>query len=407
MEQLFALALGIMAPIYLEKVEFENDELHIYLDFYKGSKFACSICGAEGCGVHDTINKTWRHLNFFQYRCFLHFPVPRIKCAKCGVRHFQPEWTRPESGFTALFEAFIIMLAKSGMPYSKISEIVGENDKKLRRIVDHHVEKGYKNKDMSEVSEIGIDETSSKRGHNYVTVVTDTESKEVIFVTEGKDNTAIERFVQELHKHNGNKENITETTQDLSDAFIKGVTENLPNAQITFDRFHVMKLLNEAVDEIRRNEQKFNPLLKKTRYSWLKNRQNLTAEQLKKLESLEHENLQTAEAYRLKCTFQDIYANAKSTEEAKILLESWTNLAWNSNLAPIQRFVNTINNHWYGVIRYWTSRLTSGICEGINSTIQEIKRVARGYRNMRNFINTIYLRTCKVKLPEYPSTHSI
>ena len=407
MEQLFTAALGIKEPIYLEKVEFDNNELHIYLNFYKGSKFACPICGAEICDVHDTIDKTWRHLNFFQYQCFLHFPLPRIKCDKCGVHHFKPDWTRPESGFTVLFEAFVIMLAKGGMPYTEISRIVGVRDKRLRRIVDHYVEKAHKEKDLSELTKIGIDETSSKRGHNYVTVVTDHSNGDVVFVTEGKDSSTIERFVEELPKHSGNAENITEITMDMSEAFIKGATDNLPDADITFDRFHVMKLLNEAVDEVRRQEQKQNPLLKKSRYVWLKNPKNLTKAQRETLQNLDGENLDTARAYQLKLTFQDIYANAKNAAEAEILIDSWVQLAWNSNLEPLQNFANTIYTHWYGVIRYWTSRLTSGICEGVNSVIQEIKRVARGYRNMKNFINTIYLRTSGIKLPDSPFTHSI
>ena len=159
MEQIFGAALGIKEPIYLEKVEFEN-ELHINLNFYKGAKIACPNCGGANCGIHDTIDKTWRHLNFFQYQCYLHFPLPRIKCDKCGVLigvnctrtdvhvrytyQIKPEWTRAESGFTALFEAFVIMLAKGGMPYSEIWRIVGENDKKLRRIVDHTLQKPTK-----------------------------------------------------------------------------------------------------------------------------------------------------------------------------------------------------------------------------------------------------------------------
>ena len=406
MEQIFAAALGIKEPIYLEKVEFEN-ELHINLNFYKGAKFACANCGGANCGVHDTIDKTWRHLNFFQYQCYLHFPLPRIKCDKCGVHQIKPEWTRPESGFTALFEAFVIMLAKGGMPYSEISRIVGENDKKLRRIVDHYVTEAYKNKDLSSVTRVGIDETSSKKGQNYVTVVTEQSTGDVIFVTEGKDSEGVKKFAEELPKHGGSVENITEITQDMSEAYIKGVTENFPDAEITFDKFHVIKLLNEAVDKVRRNEQKQNPLLKKTRYVWLKNRKNLTESQLETLQNLENENLETAKAYQLKCTLQDIYANCKTADEAEILLDSWADLAWNSNLEPLQDFVNTLNEHWYGVIRFWTSRLTSGVCEGVNSVIQEIKRVARGYRNIKNFINTIYLRTSGLTLPVSPFTHSI
>jgi transposase len=407
LEKIFGTALGIKEPIYIESVEFKNSELHIYLNFYKGTKFACPVCEKGKCAVHDTIEKTWRHLNFFQYQCYLHFALARIKCLKCGVHQYKPDWSRPESGFTALFEAFVIMLAKGGMPYSEMSRIVGEGDKRLRRIVDHYVEKAYKSKDLGTVTSVGIDETSSKKGHNYVTVVTDHSNGDVIYVTEGKDSETIRKFAEELPKHGGKSENITEITIDMSTAFIKGATETFPDAEITFDRFHVMKLLNEALDAVRRSEQKQNPLLKKSRYVWLKNRNNLSKSQLETLQNLENENLETAKAYQLKCTFQDIYANAKTADEAELLLDSWIDLAWNSGLEPMQDFADTLREHWYGIIRFWSSRLTSGICEGVNSVIQEIKRVARGYRNMSNFINTIYLRASKIKLPLSPFTHSI
>jgi len=408
MEQLLTMALGIECPIYIERAELiHNAKLQVCLNFYRGTKFDCPLCGVSNCSIHDTVYKTWRHLDFFQYPCYLSFPLPRIKCDKCGVNQYMPKWTRPGSGFTAMFEAFVVMLAKCGIPYSEMSRIVGERDKRLRRIVDYHVEKGYKEKDMSLVEKIGVDETSSKKGHNYVTVFTDQDTGKVIYVTEGKDSSTIERFANELGKHNGNAENVKEASIDMSAAFIKGFNEHLPGTEVTFDRFHVMKLLNEAVDQVRREEQKHNPLLKNSRYSWLKNRDNLTSAQLESLVKLEHENLETAKAYQLKCTFQDIYSSAKNAQEAELLLESWLELALKSNLEPLQGFVNTIKSHWVGVIRYWTSRLTSGVCEGTNSIIQEIKRVARGYKNMKNFINSIYLRTADIRLPRSPFTHSI
>jgi len=238
-------------------------------------------------------------------------------------------------------------------------------------------------------------------------VVTDHDKGDVIYVTEGKDSETVKRFAEELPKHGGKVEDITEITIDMSPSFIKGTSETFPDAEVTFDRFHVMKLLNEAVDEVRRNEQKQNPLLKKSRYVWLKNRSNLTKSQLETLQSLENENLETATAYQLKCSLQDIYAKCKSVDEAEILLESWCDLAWNSGIEPLQNFANTLCEHWYGIISFWSSRLTSGICEGLNSIIQEIKRIARGYRNMHNFINTIYLRASNIFLPPSPFSHTI
>jgi len=400
--QLFTQALGITDPIYIDSINFENNELHIHLNFYRGSEFLCPVCETTPCKAYDTYDKTWRHLNFFQYKCFLHFPTPRTDCKDCGIHQYIPPWTRPGSGFTLLFEALVITLIKGGMPYLELERVMGEYDNRLRRIVDHYVEKAYRNKDFSSVTQIGIDETSSKKGHKYVTVFTDLEEREIIYVTEGKDSSTIERFATEMSFHGCSVDDITNVTMDMSTSFIEGAREHIPKAEVTFDKFHVVKLLNEAVDKVRRAESKQNPILKGTRYLWLKNPNNLTKNQLKQLQSLENENLDSAKAYQLKLTFQDIYNRSGNAENAKLLIDSWLKLADDSGLEPIQGFCATVRNHYDGIMKYFTSKITSGICEGLNSIISEVKRVARGYRNMRNFINMIYLRKCKLELPMFP-----
>jgi transposase len=252
------------------------------------------------------------------------------------------------------------------------------------------------------VTQIGIDETSSKKGHKYVTVFTDFDEKEIIYVTEGKASSTIERFATEMSFHGCDVENITNITMDMSTSFIKGAGEHIPEAEVTFDKFHVVKLLNEAVDKVRRAESKQNPILKGTRYLWLKNPNNLTKKQIEQLQSLENENLDSAKAYQLKLTFQDIYNRSGNADNAKLLIDSWLELADDSGLEPIQGFCATVRSHYDGIMKYFTSKITSGICEGLNSIIGEVKRVARGYRNIRNFINMIYLRKCKLELPRFP-----
>ena len=166
-EEIFGMALGITDPLYIEKIEFDKTtgELHIYVDFKRGSKFACSECGVAGCSVHDTTDKTWRHLNFFQYKSYIHFRTPSTKCDNCGVHLFSPEWGRPRSGFTLLFEIFVVALARE-MPISKIAEIVDEYDTRIWRIVEAHVNKAYSEKDFSNVTKVGVDETSSRKAIN-------------------------------------------------------------------------------------------------------------------------------------------------------------------------------------------------------------------------------------------------
>jgi len=399
-EQLFQIALGIQEPIYITEIEFNAEhELHIYMDFRRGSKFTCPVCGAEHQDVYDTADREWRHLNFFQYKSYLHLRTPRVDCGSCGVHQITPPWAREGSGFTLLFELFVLALAKS-MPILKIAETVDEHDTRIWRIVSAFVNDAYEQKDLSDLTQIGVDETSSKKGHNYVTVFADVEKGDVVYATKGKDAGTVADFAAEMHKHNAATSQIKEVTMDMSQSFISGVTTQFPDASITFDKFHVVKTLNEAVDNVRRQEQKDNPVLKKSRYVWLKNPENLTVSQQKTLGTLSKENLKTAKAYQMKLTFQDIYRDAKTQDEARLLIDKWLSWADRSRLEPMKEFASTVKSHYEGILRYFQSGLTSGIMEGINSRIQEVKRRAKGYRNINNFITMIYLVCGNLKMPQ-------
>ena len=288
-------------------------------------------------------------------------------------------------------------LAKE-MPISKIGELVDEHDTRIWRIVRAHVSRAYQAKTFENTVKIGVDETSSRKGHNYVTVFADMDSGDVLFATQGKDGETIRAFTEELPKHEAKGENITEIAMDMSPAFIAGAAAHLPKAEITFDRFHVMKALNAAVDSVRRSEVKQNPLLKRTRYIWLKNPENLTDEQTKKLATLSRENLKTAKAYQLKQTFQDIYNLVKEPEASEDALDKWLAWADRSKLPPLRKFAKLVKKHRKGILRFFRSRLTSGRMEGINSRIQEIKRRAKGFRNISNFIAMIYLESAGLNL---------
>lgn len=398
-KELFSVALGIEEPVYIDEVALDTGtgELHIHMNFRRGGRFACSECGESGLTVHDTVKKTWRHLNFFQYKCYIHMRTPRTKCPKCGERLWMPPWGRKQSGFTVLFEAFVMALAKE-MPISRIGELVGEQDTRIWRIVRGHINRAYSRKKFECTTKIGTDETSSRKGHNYVTVFADMDSGEVLFATEGKDASTVLAFAQELPKHEAQPEQIKEVTMDMSPAFISGVANNLPKADVTFDKFHVIQALNKAQDEVRRMEQAKNPLLKRTRYIWLKNPENLTADQTKQLSTLRHENLKTAKVYQMKLTFQDIYRNIREPEAAEEAIKKWLSWAVRSRLEPVKRFAKLVKRHFSGILRFFVTRLTSGTMEGINSRIQEIKRRARGFRNINNFIAMIYLEAANLDL---------
>lgn len=394
---LFQLALCLTPPWQVISSEFDlqTKRLDIRIDFPRGSTFCCPECGQANLKCHDTKEKTWRHLNFFQHEAHLTARVPRVRCDKCGVRQVGVPWARSESGFTLLFEAMIMTLAKA-MPVNAIAALVGEQDTRLWRVLHHYVDAARERADYSEVSQVGVDETSSKRGHNYVSLFVDLDGPRVLFATEGKDAATVERFKQDLIDHQGDPENVREVCCDMSPAFISGVKKQFPSAEITFDKFHIMKIINEAVDEVRRQEQKERPELAKTRYLWLKNPENLKASQAETLEglTLKKLNLKTTRAYHIRLNFQELFNQPPELAEA--FLNKWYFWATHSRLEPIKQAAYTVKRHWDGILRWFQSKINNGILEGINSLIQAAKAKARGYRTTRNLITMIYLISGKL-----------
>lgn len=389
---LFQMALGLTPPWQVLSSDFDPQQkrLDIQIDFPRGSTFSCPQCKQDNVKAYDTETKTWRHLNFFQHETYLTARVPRVQCDQCGLRVVDVPWARPGSGFTLLFEAMIMTLVKS-MPVKTIAAFINEHDTRLWRVLHHYVDSALDNADYSKVRQVGIDETSSKRGHNYVSLFVDLEGPKVLFVTEGKDASTVERFKQDLIEHNGTPENIKEVCSDMSPAFISGVEKQFPDAQITFDKFHIMKIINEAVDEVRRQEQKERPELARTRYIWLKNPGNLKLSQVKTLEdlTLKNLNLKTSRAYHIRLNFQELFSQPPHMAEA--FLKKWFFWATHSRLEPIKQAAYTIKRHWNGVLRWFQSNINNGILEGINSLIQAAKAKARGYRTTRNLTAMTYL----------------
>ena len=389
---LFSVALGLTAEWQVSDYNFDGDsgELLIKLDFKKGSKFACASCGSENLPVHDTVIKRWRHLNFFQHKAFLEARVPRSLCPKCGVHLIQVPWSRPGSGFTLLFELHVLLLTKD-MPVSAIASQLDEHDTRLWRMIRHYVDHARKELDLSSVSRVGVDETSSKKGHKYVTIFVDLDSSKVLFATKGKDSDTIKEFKKFLEGEGVDPDAITDFSSDMSPAFISGVEEHFPKARITFDKFHISKKLNEAVDQVRREEVAAEEILKKTRYLWLKNYENLTEKQKVALNkvSFAKKNLKTARAYRIKLVFQELYQ--ETAESAESFLKKWYFWATHSRLEPIKKFAGTVKSHWEGILSWFDTSINNGVLEGINSLIQNAKRRARGFRNTDNLITMIYL----------------
>jgi transposase len=352
--------------------------------------------------VYDRSERTWRHLNFFEHKTLLHARQPRIECPDHGVKTVEVPWSRSGSGFTLLMEAFILVLVQSGMTPAQAARLIDEHDTRLWRVLQHYVEQARAAADFSPVTTIGVDETSRRRGHNYISVFMDLDEEKhrVLFVAEGKDAGTVQAFKQDLEAHGGRAEQIEQACLDMSAAFIAGLSEQFPQAQLTFDNFHLMQLLGNAVDQVRRDEQPSHPELKGTRYVWLKNDWNRTEKQAKVFDALRSSHLATVRATHLRSVFQDLFA-CDSVEEAEPLLKHWYFWATHSRIPAMIKAAKTIKKHWAGVLRWFTSRISNGLLEAINGLIQSAKRKARGFRSTAYLITMVYLIAGKLdfKLP--------
>jgi transposase len=249
--------LNVKEPWYIKdyKLDSISENLAIWLDFRRGSKFPCPKCGKPNCSAYDTKEKVLRHIDYFAYSTYLHCRVPRVKCNNCGILQIEVPFAREQSHFTLQMESMILELAKR-MPVLQVGNLLGEHDTRLWRVVHHYVGEARSNEDFSDVVEIGLDETSRKKGHEYITLVANIKNSKVIFACEGKDSSTITSFSEDLQNHRGNPKNIKSVCCDMSPSYISGISKELPQAKITFDKFHVMKAMNEGVNEVRIQEQK-------------------------------------------------------------------------------------------------------------------------------------------------------
>jgi len=331
--ELFGQALGLTPPWQVREVSFdpERGRLELRLDFPPGARFRCPERERANCPAYDTTEKRWRHLNFFQHKAYLLSRVPRVECPACGVKQVEVPWAWKNSGFTLLMEAYLLTLCQQ-MPVKAVARLVGEHDTRLWRVLHHYVGEARSRADFSGVRRVGLDETSARRGHHYISLFLDLGERRLLYATEGRDAGVLETFAADLKRHGGTPEQVEEFCLDMSAAYLKGIGEHFPDAGVTFDKFHVMKLLNAAVDEVRRQEQKGRPELKKTRYLWLKNPENLTKKQEAKLAEIRpsKSHLKTARAYRIKRSFQEFWT--QPPELAEPFLKQWyfwaTQPAW-------------------------------------------------------------------------------
>lgn len=404
-EALFSQALGLVQPWQVQTVGLDvkgnRIDLHIA---WTSDRAACPACGAANQALHDHRQRSWRHLDFFQFEAHVHCQLPRVQCSSCkATSQLLVPWARVGSHFTLMFEALALTLARE-MPVAACARLLRSTSNALWRQIDAHVSFARAKESYADVKVIGIDETSCAKGHDYITLVHDLERSRLIYATPGKDGTTIERFCQDIQTHQGKPEHIEVVCMDMSKAFIQGAAKHLPGAAIAFDRFHVIQMANKAVDLVRREEARGEDWLKKTRWAWLKDKSKWTLKEQDKMAWLPRTRLKTARAWRIKEALRDIYTLKAPPEATAKALKGWLHWAQRSRLYPIKDLAKSIRAHWQGIVKSFDAAfLHNGYVEAVNSLLQAAKAKARGYGTPEHFIAMSFLIAGKLKhLPGNP-----
>lgn len=415
-EKLFHELLGLGLNWEVMESRFDQESGTVFLEIRETAQLWNLVrCPKEGglvfCYDH-TEKLTWRHLNIFQHRCEITCRLPRGKCRQCGhVFRVRPPWEGLSTHFTKEFEAFALLLMRQ-MPMSKVAQLVGETDTRLWRMLFRQVDAAYAEADFSNVCCVGVDEMSVRKGHEYLSVFADLVARRVLFATEGKDKETWARFVEELEKHNGHRHALTQVSMDMSPAYKSGVAENCRNAQVVFDKFHVIKNANEAVDKVRRAEVRLGgqgvwEALHKSQWLWRKNPENLTDQEQARLTKIQTKNLSTAKAYQMRLVLQDIYRSATATI-ARHRFKVWCRwVRWvarfhkPSLFASMVKLAQMVETHLAGILAHWKWGLTNAFMEGLNSVFSATKRKARGYRSTLHLTTMLYFVAGKLRLPQF------
>ncbi|MFQ6084608.1 MAG: ISL3 family transposase, partial [Candidatus Aminicenantia bacterium] len=371
------------------KLDESTNSIKIRIEFIRGSPFQCKECRTFSSSVYDHKEREWRHLSIFQYSCYLVGDIPRIECPKCGtIRQVKVPWADPYMRYTYEFENYILSLLIK-MSIKEVEEEASIDWKTVDSILDRAVNRGLERQNLENITKIGIDEVSVRRGHKYFTLVYDLKIEGVIWVGKDRDKHTLKRFFKFFGKRRSKR--IEVVCCDIWKPYLHSISRYIPQAEVVFDKFHITKMINMALDQVRREEhkklqRKRSDILKRTRYIFLKNPENLTEKQEMTFKELERYHLKTVKAYKLKEMFKHIW-DYFSIDKALEFFKKWFWMATHSRISHMREIAHILKRHLYGIIAYAKHRITNNYVEGMNNKIKAIARKAYGYRTDRCYRN--------------------
>lgn len=385
----YALLLGLESPWTVGgvKLDLGAKKVEIALEWARGAKAVCPGC-RRACAIADhAAERTWRHLDTMQFETLIRASVPRSDCPEHGVKTVSVPWAEPGSRFTLLFERFAVDVLLACRSFTQAAELLRLDWDAVQRLMERAVERGLRRRKLDALQHAGIDEKSFRSGQSYVSLLTDLDESRVLEVMEGCD-TAVARALWESLSPS-QREKLLAVALDMSASFIAATRAAVPQAALVHDKFHVAKLLNEAVDQVRRQEHKAlqaegDDTLAGSRHLWLFNPQNFSPDQADDFERLKDSGLKVSRAWAIKELFTKLW-DYTYEGAARTFFKRWFGWATRSQLAPIIKAARTIKNHLENILTYLRHPITNAVTEGLNSKIQMIKSNARGFRTFKNY----------------------
>lgn len=407
--ELYAKILNLTAPWSVADVDLNltGQEVRLRLELDAGAELRCPECDAV-CAGYDRRAREWRHLDTCQLKTILVAEVPRVTCSEHGVRQVKVPWGEPGSRFTAMFEAMVIdWLLEASL--SAVARQLRLSWDEAAGVQGRAVKRGLARRDMKAPTELGVDETSFQKRHEYVTVVIDHGTGHVVEVGQDRKQETFEAYLKTMTVEE--RAAITHVAMDMWKPFINAVLALVPGGEkkICFDKFHVASHLGDGVDRVRKSEHRAltaegDTTLVKTKYLWLTNPDNMKRDRWRGFEALRNSSLKTARAWAIKEMAMSLW-HYRSRTWAEKGWKAWLSWALRSRLEPMRKVARMVKAHLGGILNAVVTGTTNALGESINAKIQWIKRTACGFRNRARFRNAIFFHLGGLDL--YPESLKI
>jgi transposase len=381
---LFSRLLGLANPWQVGRVAVssEPEQVDVFLEHQRRGRFTCPECGLLLPIFDHVPSRSWRHLDHGGYLTWLHARLPRVYCLEHGVRRVAVPWALPEARFTTAFEchAIDVLLEANILGASRLLRISWDE---AWNFMDRAVVRGQRAKRRRVITHLGVDEKAVAKRHRYVTLVCDLNRSTVEYIADDRKKTSLDAYYESLTKKQ--LAGIEAVAMDMWDPFMASTRDHVPQAEfkIVFDRFHIMKHMNEAVDQVRRHEhrrlqQVKDETLKGTKYLWLFAEENLPEKYQEWFGLLRELHLQTGRAWAIKEALRYLW-DYQRRGWALRFWQQWYQWATHSHLPAVVKAAKMIKNHLSNVLTYFDHRITNATSEGLNSKIQTLKKTPTGF----------------------------